>query len=107
MVHEMLQRRIGFTAVILMPISDRNQKGTWQSELCTAIGVLNQELRILCKDRLGNRHTADHDVGVLDLPLVLIPPALFEAADTTKEFADVMRSPPLTVADHIQSRLLL
>ena len=55
MVHKMLQRRIGFAAVILMPISNRNQKRTGQSEFCAAIRVPDQKPRILGKDRLADR----------------------------------------------------
>src|ERR1019366_4142230 len=81
MIKEMLQRGISLTTMILVPITNGNQKGTGQRELGYSVSVLHQEAGILEEDRFVCGHSLDDDFGELGLPLMRETPAALEAAD--------------------------
>src|SRR5436190_5105768 len=95
------------SAVIRMPIANRNEKRAGQSELRAAIGVAHEKIGVGAKDWLGRAHLLYDNVGYLDFSLMLEFSRPLKPADTRQKLADVMPPPPFAIAYAIDSRLLL
>ena len=109
MLQEMLEGRVGFPAVIGMPIAvcqddqerARPAKGRIWSPRCRVLRPGNVR-SVRAKNRVTRLDAADDDAMIFHLAGVFVSPGRFETSDAIEKLIDVFCTPaPFAVADDI------